>query len=879
MQHSPIPPRLATWLLCRLHPDETLEEVQGDLEEMYAHWFAKDGKRRADLRYALAVVSMLPPFVRRRRSRRDSHPQPASLQTAMIRNYLTVAWRNLVRQKVSSFINVTGLAVGMAVALLNGLWVWDELSFNQYHANYDRLVWVTELDTADDGKRYLQNTVRYPLAAELKTHYASSFEHIVLARYQEEHVLAAGPTKLTRLGQFIEPAGPGMFTLRMLRGTRSGLTDPHSILLAASTARALFGDTDPLGQTLRLDNAHDARVTGVYEDLPRNTAFHEMQFFAPFELYAIANPWVREQGWGNWFVQIYAQLKPGADLDGVNALVKDAQGRRIRELAGEKPAAPALHLLPMRDWHLRGNYDPDDHGPLQLVWLVGLIGAFVLLLACINFMNLSTARSEKRAKEVGIRKTMGSRRGQLVRQFLGESLLVAGLAYGLALGLVVLALPAFNTLAAKDIAIPWTQPILWLGSLGFVALTGLLAGSYPALYLSGFQPIKVLKGTFRVGRLAVVPRKVLVVVQFTVTVTLMIGTVIVYRQLLHAKDRPVGYRREGLLMLEMKTADCAGKFEMIRQELKNTGLVQEVAQSRSSVTRMKGYNGGFFWKGRELTKGISCATQMVSPDYGATVGWQFTGGRDFVRGRTSDSSGIVVNETFARLLGIRNPAGEVVRWAPGNREPAYYTILGVVKDMVVISPYEPAVASVYFLAGTPKWINIRINPGASVAKALPGIEAVFKRLVPAVPFDYQFADQAYAAKFADEERIGQLAAFFASLAIFISCLGLFGLASFTAEQRTREIGIRKVLGASTATLWGLLSKDFLYLVVVAFVLAAPLAYYGLHHWLARYEYRTTLSWPVFGGTGLAALLITVLTVSVQALKAARQNPVKSLRTE
>jgi ABC-type antimicrobial peptide transport system permease subunit len=726
----------------------------------------------------------------------------------------------------------------------------------------------------------MQNTVRYPLAAELKTHYAGHFEHIVVARHTEEHILSAGTTKLSRQGQFIEPAGPEMLTLKMLRGSRAGLTDPHSILLSASTARALFGDANPLNKTLRLDNQLDAKVTGVYEDLPRNTEFYEVEFFAPFELYAIANPGVKEQGWDNWFLQIYAQLKPGADLSEVNALVKDAQVRKLQSMEGFGQAdAPMLYLLPMRDWHLRGNYDLDDQGPLQLVWLIGLVGAFVLLLACINFMNLSTARSEKRAKEVGIRKTMGSRRGQLIRQFFSESLLVVGLAFGLALLLVSLALPGFNDLSAKQIAIPWASPYLWLGSLCFVALTSLLAGSYPALYLSAFQPIKVLKGTFRVGWMAALPRRVLVVVQFAITVTLMISTVIVYRQVEHAQNRPIGYSREGLLMLEMKTADFAGKFELLRTELLRTGLVHEVAQSRSSVTSMKGYNGGFFWKGREVTKGVSCATQMVSPEYGKTVGWQFTGGRDFVRGLTSDSAGIVINESFARLMGRQNPIGEVVRWAPGNREPAYYTILGVIKDMVVISPYKSAIASVYFLKGTPKWINIRIHPQVSVAKALPGIEAVFKRIVPAVPFDYQFADQEYAAKFADEERIGTLAAFFASLAIFISCLGLFGLASFTAEQRTKEIGIRKVLGASVVTLWRLLSKDFVYLVAVGFVIAAPLAYYGLHTWLERYEYRTTLSWTVFAGTGLAALLLTLLTVSAQAAKAALQNPVKSLRTE
>jgi hypothetical protein len=353
----------------------------------------------------------------------------------------------------------------------------------------------------------------------------------------------------------------------------------------------------------------------------------------------------------------------------------------------------------------------------------------------------------------------------------------------------------------------------------------------------------------------------------------------VYRQIQHAKNRPVGYSQGGLLLVEKKTDDFKGKYEALRGELLRTGAVYEVAESRSSVTGLRGYNGGFSWKGKELVLPQNPATQAVTPAYGRTIGWQFVAGRDFTSGRTIDSAGLVVNESFARWIGTPNPVGETITWKRGRREAKHFTVLGVVKDMVVHSPYEPTFPVVYYLADEYGWINIRLNPAMSTTEALPRIEAVFKKLIPSAPFDYQFADQAYALKFAAEERIGKLAAFFASLAIFISCLGLFGLAAFTAEQRTREIGIRKVLGASALHLWGLLSKDFLYLVFIAFAIAALAAYYFLSGWLQHYEYRTTLSWRIFAGAGGAALLITLVTVSFQAVKAAVRNPVQSLRTE
>ena len=857
--------------------------MQGDLEELYAGWLEKDGKRRADLRYGLAVLSVLPPLVRRRRRGKTSYQPPLFFPMHMLQNYFTVAWRNLVRHKGYSAINIGGLAVGMAVAMLNGLWVYDELSFNRYHQHYDRIVKVMEGGVRHDGDRYANTSLPYPLATELRTSYSRYFTHLLIAREAEEFILAAGPTKLTRKGQFIEPGAPEMLTLKMLRGTRAGLRDPHSILLSASAARALFGDADPLDKPVRINTQMDAKVTGVYEDLPHNTEFHDVKFLAPFDLWVSVNPWAREQQWDNWFLLIYAQMAPGADPKAVSALIKDVELNKLRGIPGreEKVAShPQIYLLPMPRWHLYGRHEAGDRGPVQMVRLVGLIGGFVLLLACINFMNLSTARSEKRAREVGIRKAVGSRRGQLVRQFFSESLLVAVLAFGLALLLTGLALPWFNQLAAKQITLPLGNPWLWLPAIPFILLTGLVAGSYPALYLSAFRPVQVLKGSFRAGRLAVIPRKALVVVQFAVSVALIISTITVYRQLQHAKDRPVGYRREGLLMVQKKTGEFYGKGDLFRAELKRTGVVAEVAESRSSATSITMMNGGFSFQGRALDLN-SCGTLSVTPEYGNTVGWQFVAGRDFVRGRTADSSGFVINETFARALGVRNPVGQTVRWAPEWREDKnqYFTILGVVKDMVALSPYEPAYPTVYFLEDYHNWINIRIRPDVSAAEALPKIAAVFKTLTPETPFDYQFADQEFALKFAAEERIGKLAAFFASLAIFISCLGLLGLASFTAEQRTREIGIRKVLGASTATLWGLLSKDFLYLVAIAFGVAAPLAWYFLEQWLENYPYRTAISWWIFALAGGGALLLTLLTVSVQAVKTALRNPVKSLRTD
>jgi ABC-type antimicrobial peptide transport system permease subunit len=473
-------------------------------------------------------------------------------------------------------------------------------------------------------------------------------------------------------------------------------------------------------------------------------------------------------------------------------------------------------------------------------------------------------------------------RKQLVYQFLSESFLAVIVSFVLAYFIVNLSLSWFNNLAAKEMKMPWRDFNFWLISFAFMLITGLLAGSYPALYLSSFKPIKVLKGEFSLGRFASIPRKSLVIVQFSVSVALIICTVVVYRQLEFAKNRPVGYSREGLIMFEMKSDDFYGKNDLFRTEFLKTGVVSHLSQSMGKVTEVASGNNGFDWRGRDPNKEESFGTLAVSHEHGKTVGWQFLSGRDFSRDHASDSSGVVINESAAKYIGLQNPVGETITWKWRDNQPKPYKILGVIRDMVMESPYEPVEPTLFFvnaLNGGVNYMNVRIKPGIAVSQALPRIEAVFKRIVPGAPFDYKFVDQDYALKFAAEERISKLAGFFAVLAMFISCLGLFGLASFVAERRTKEIGVRKVLGASVFNLWGLLSREFVVLVTISLFIATPTAWYFMNTWLQDYQYRTELSWWIFAASGAVALVITLLTVSFQAIKAAMANPVRSLRTE
>jgi ABC-type lipoprotein release transport system permease subunit len=490
-------------------------------------------------------------------------------------------------------------------------------------------------------------------------------------------------------------------------------------------------------------------------------------------------------------------------------------------------------------------------------------------------MNLSTARSEKRAKEVGIRKAIGSLRRQLVLQFFGESLFLAALAFCGALLLTWLSLPLFNELAGKKMQLPIGSVGFWLLGLGFVLLTGLLAGSYPALYLSSFRPVKVLKGPFRAGRAATRPRQVLIVLQFTVSVVLIIGTIVVFRQMRFAMDRPVGYSRDGLLYIETSTADLHDHFAAFRSDLLESGLFSETAESTSPTTGINNTRGDVSWEGKDPSMSADFGNIAVTSGYGRTVGWQFVAGRDFSTDFQTDSAGLILNEAAVKYMNLKNPVGQVVTVGRFR-----LTVLGVVRDMVMGSPYEPARPTLFRLGNGPlDYVNLRINPSANAHDALRKLEAVCKTYAPAVPFTYQFVSDAYARKFRNEARVGKLAALFAGLAVFISCLGLFGMASFMAEQRIREIGVRKIMGASVTHLWALLSRDFLLLVGISLLIAVPLARYYMHNWLQHYAYRATMPWWVFAVASAGALLITLLTVSYQGIRAARMNPTKALRTE
>ncbi len=797
----------------------------------------------------------------------------------MLKNYLTIAWRNLLKNKLFSSINITGLALGMAIALLIGLWIADELQFDHYYQHHDRLARVAVLPS-DKGITYTNTTIQMPLGNELRTKYGKDLKYISLVAGGGSHIIAKGDQKVSGQAVYAQREFPEMFSLNMLKGNRDVLKDPSTCLISQSMALAIFGRKDPINKTILIDNGIELTVGGVYKDLPENTSFYELACIMPWE--NNANWFNSKDPQGNWYNHcgaLFVQLKENVSMEQAAAAIKNAP---VSHIQGYTENAT---LFPLDKLHLYNEFTNGkmSGGRIQTVWLFGIIGVFVLLLACINFMNLSTARSERRAKEVGIRKALGSLRTQLIGQFISESIAVSFLSLILALLLVQISLPFFNGLADKHMSLPWGNGRLWLMLFAFTFLTGLIAGSYPAFYLSAFKPIKVLKGTFRVGRLAAIPRKVLVVVQFTVSVTLIIGTIIVFRQIKYAKDRPVGYDREGLIAVDMNTNDLHKNDEIIRQELLQSGAVTDVGETNSLPTEISSGNGGFYWKGVEPHNSYGFGTLTVNYDYGHTVGWQVVEGRDFSRNFPGDTArmmgGLVVNEAAVKQMGLKHPVGEVVNYQGTIFANVPHVIVGVVKDMVMESPYDKPTPVMFFCGGWVGDMVIRVNPKMPMREALAKMEPIFRKYNPGSPFDFKFIDDIYAKKFADEERIGHLAGFFAVLAVFISCLGLFGLASFMAEQRIKEIGVRKVLGATVFNLWKLLSKDFVTLVILSCCISIPLAWYFLHAWLEKYEYRTTLSWWVFAAAGGGALVITLLTVSFQSIKAAIANPVRSLRAE
>jgi putative ABC transport system permease protein len=795
----------------------------------------------------------------------------------MFKNYLKIAWRNLIKNKVYSTINILGLAAGMAVAMLIALWIWDELTYDKYHTNHAQLAQVMTTFIDNDGKMETGQAVCMPIGDELRSKYGSDFKNISMASWNFGHVLAVGEKKITATGMWVEQAFPSMFSVKMVGGNRNALKDLSSVLINTSLAKNLFGNADAINKTIRFDNKYDFKVAGVYEDFPHNTSLYDVKLLLPWKKYITTEQWLKDAPtqWNNHSWQAYVQVADNIDMDKETEKIKNVVMVHKNEKTDGKEQAV---LFPMDKWRLYSDFKNGKAagGRIQFIWLFSIIGVFVLMLACINFMNLSTARSEKRAKEVGIRKTVGSVRSQLIKQFLSESVLVALVSFVFSIILVLALMPLFNKLADKHIQLPWSNVYFWLIALSFTFITGLISGSYPALYLSRFEPIKVLKGTFRVGRFASLPRKVLVVVQFTFSIALIIGTVIVFKQIQFAKNRPINYRNEGLITIPMTTPDLYGHYDALRSDLLSTGVVDNMAESSSPTTAVYSNQIGFNWQGKDPNSLPVFGTIAVTADFGKTIGWEIKEGRNFSKDFATDSLGMILNESAVKQVGMkRDIVGQTIQFNDKN-----YHVVGVIKDMVMESPYEPIKPTVFLY--DPSWasvVTVALKHGTQVSTALTKIESVFKKYNPGSPFDYNFNDEDYAKKFADEQRVGNLATFFTILAIFISCLGLFGLASFVAEQRKKEIGVRKVLGASVYNLWQMLSREFALLVIISCFIAIPLAWYYLNNWLQQYDYRTTISFWIFIWSGVGALAITLITVSFQAIKAAIANPVKSLRTE
>ncbi len=789
----------------------------------------------------------------------------------MIKNYLLIAFRTLYRNSFYSLINIVGLSVGIACSILILLWVADELSFNRFHQSYDR---IHEVMTNQEfsGEVVTIQTTPFPLGAAIKNT-ATGVKHVALTNHGEGDVLTVGETKVTKMGLAVTEDFLKMFSFELVAGDRNtALNDQYSIVINESTAKALFGDKNPLGQYILFAGKQEVKVTGVMKDIPEQSTFR-FDYFQTFAHFEAANEWVRDsrERWHNNSFNIYLERNEGSDAHDVQASIKDL----VKKNDKEAPTAQVI-LHPMSKWRLYTDFKNGKvaGGMIDYVKMFSAIAVFIIIIACINFMNLATARSEKRAREVGIRKSVGSRRKQLIFQFLGESLLITFVGFLLALMLVEVLLPSYNLLVQKHLSVDYSNPVLWISAISIVVLTGIVAGSYPAFYLSAFQPAAVLKGKAQTSRGASTPRKVLVTLQFGFSIFLIIGTLVVYQQVMHVKDREIGYDRENLMLI-WTNDEIEKNYPAIKEELKNTGVVKAVCKSSAPITRIfSSVEVG--WAGKDPNEKVGFVSMATEYDFAETMGVKMLEGRDFSREFPSDSSGVIVNQAAIDRMGLKDPIGATLRmW--GDE----WNIIGVTENIIMGSPYEPVEPMV--MVFIPNWsstINVRLDKTNDLQGSITKVEDLFKKMNPTYPMSWRFADVEFERKFSAINLISRLAGIFASLAILITCLGLFGLAAFTAEQRRKELGIRKVLGASVSGLILLMSRDFSRLIIIAFVVSSPLAWWFLNNFfLDQYPYRISIAWWILPTAGFAALALAMVIVGAQAFRAANSNPVDSLRSE
>ena len=784
----------------------------------------------------------------------------------MIKNYFKIAFRTLAKNKGYSFLNIFGLAIGITCASLIFLWVEDELSFNTDFEKQDQVFYVPTNQKYDGIWRTFYSTPG-PLAQDMK----NEIPGIIRATRSssQECLFAVGDNSIMRRGRYADADFLEIFSLKFIEGDReNAFNNPEAIVITQEVASQLFGPGQKaLGKVVRINDKDNCVVTGVIENLPNNITF-KFDWVAPFEPYQEGEDWMLE--YGNNFSDTFVELSSEADF----ALVDS----KVREFVQQKDETSDTYafLHSIKDWHLRSKFENGKiiGGRIDYIRLFVIVAFVILLIACINFMNLSTARSEKRANEVGVRKAMGSGKGRLMVQFISEAVILSSIAALVSVLLLIILLPQFNAIINKDLTLGLSQPLHIFSLIAVALICGLLAGLYPAFYLSSFKPVEVLKGLKATGNSAALVRKGLVVGQFTLSIVFIITTIFVYQQIQHAKNRELGLDKDQLLSMAIDY-DFIPKFDLVQQELIRTGSVKNATLCNSQLLSGGNNGSGFRWKGGTNTEDILLSYRNVTQSFFETTGMEIIKGRGFGSNVEADSSNVMISESLAKMMGDTDPIGN--RIIRGNQE---LTVIGVVKDYVYGNMYE-ASDPVLFLHYPPyaRYMFIKTKEGVPVNKALSDIEAVLKKHNPAYPFEYTFVDEAFDAKFRSEQLVGELSQVFAILAILISCLGLFGLAAYTAEKRRKEIGVRKVLGASITTITRLLSKDFLKLVLISIVIAIPIAWYYVQNWLQDFSYRIDISWWVFVIAGLMAIVIALLTVSFQAIRAAVANPVDSLRTE
>jgi putative ABC transport system permease protein len=854
------PIKFLRWF-CR---EDYLDEIEGDLMEIFTKEQAHSA-RKARWKLAWRVVRYFrPEFIK---PLKNFYPPKAS---GMYKSYIKVGWRNLLRDKGYSLINIGGLAIGMAFALLIGLWIQYETSFDSFHEKQDRLALVMKHTLFNDIKG-TQEATPFPLNDELKAY--PEVNHASKVSFSVETTFARGSNAINKTGIYVDPDFLQMFSFKLLQGDKTtALNDPYSLVVTEAFAKIMFGDENPIGKLLVMDNRHDMQVTGVIQDVPPNSTF-QFDFLGSYEFQVKTSPFVRDNrtNWGNNFMMNMVELKEGVSMD--------AFSNKISKLNTEKDAQLKnlfLFLHPMKKWHLENDYSNwvNTGGRIRYVRLFTMVGSVVLLIACINFMNLSTARSQKRAKEVGVRKSIGSQRGQIMVQFLTESMLTACLAFVLAIGLIIVILPYIRSFGFGNIAFGIDNTFLMVLCLLVCIGVGLIAGSYPALYLSSFQPVSILKGMLRSGKGPAAFRRVLVVFQFTISIGLMVSTLAVFQQIRYAQSRPLGYDPENLISIRA-TETLYKNFQPLKRDLLESSYIEAVATTSSPLTSVYNKWSDFSWEGKEPGSDIALEALMTEWDFEKVARLRFKAGRPFSIEHGTDSNAVIINESAMKIMGYKDPVGRTMK--SGSQE---LKIVGVVEDMLMLDPFKSISPGVIIF--NPQAVNaivIRVKDGMNIKDALASIDLLVRKHNAAQVFTYSFVTDDYRGKFHLENQVGQLVAIFAGLAMFISCLGLMGLTSFMAEQRVKEIGIRKVLGASVASLWNLLSKELIVLIGISFAIASPAVYYLIGRWLENYQYRITLSVWMFMLVGLSVLVVALVTVSYQSIKAVLASPVKSLKTE